>query len=311
MLPINEAILPISSNCRTGTKRTIKWIVIHETGNKANGANAQAHESYLLNVTNAKTPSVGWHYTVDDHSIYHHVPDDEITWHAGDGGSGTGNVNGIGIEHCVNSDGDFNKTMKNGAEVVGYLLYKYGFKNAGGIVRQHWEFTQKNCPQTIRETGRWQEYLNMCQAELDKLLNPITITPPTPPQPTVDYKALSENLQTQLNNKINEIDILSKDKVNLNTIISQRDNDILNLKSEIGDLQNKNKDLNIGLVSRDLNIEKLTKDIKTQSDTISKITEELNDCKNTITASKSIYDYTNRELINLIFERLKKFLSQK
>ena len=35
--------------------------------------------------------------------IYHHLPDDETAYHAGDGmEKNGGNMNGIGIEMCVN-----------------------------------------------------------------------------------------------------------------------------------------------------------------------------------------------------------------
>ena len=48
---------------------------------------------------NAGEGIVSWHYTVDDHEIYHHLPDDETAYHAGDGmEKNGGNMNGIGIE---------------------------------------------------------------------------------------------------------------------------------------------------------------------------------------------------------------------
>lgn len=203
---IIQSLLPVSSNCRTGIKRSIKWLVIHETGNKDRGANAKAHASYLNNVSKAKTPSVSWHYTVDDHEIYQHIPDDEVGWHAGDGTKANGgNMCGIGIEVCVNADGDFNKTMQNAAELVANLCKKYGFRNVGGIVRQHWEFTGKNCPQTIREKGLWQGFLNNCQSLLDALF-----APPAPP-PQTDYKTLYDNALSELTGAKNAL-LLEKSK---------------------------------------------------------------------------------------------------
>ena len=40
--------VPEDSPGRPGTLRTVKYIVIHETGNIAPGANAQRHSAYLL-----------------------------------------------------------------------------------------------------------------------------------------------------------------------------------------------------------------------------------------------------------------------
>lgn len=222
---LSESLLPITSNCRTGIKRSIQWIVIHETGNKSNGANAKAHASYLFNVSKAKTPSVSWHYTVDDHEIYQHIPDDEVAWHAGDGTKANGgNMCGIGIELCVNADGDFSKTMQNASELVANLCKKYGFKNVGGIVRQHWEFVGKNCPQTIREKGLWQGFLNDCQSQLDKLN-----APPVPAQPT-DYKVLYDNALSELTGAKNALlleksksDILQGKVLKLSTAIANID----------------------------------------------------------------------------------------
>ncbi|MUU13049.1 MAG: hypothetical protein EP146_18145 [Oscillibacter sp.] len=38
--------------------------------------------------SSAQAAPVSWHYTVDDHSIYQHLPDCERAYHAGDSGSG-------------------------------------------------------------------------------------------------------------------------------------------------------------------------------------------------------------------------------
>jgi N-acetylmuramoyl-L-alanine amidase CwlA len=223
---MSESLLPVTSNCRTGIKRSIKWLVIHETGNKDKGANARAHASYLNNVAKAKTPSVSWHYTVDDNQIIQHIPDDEVAWHAGDGRTPNGgNMCGIGIELCVNSDGDFNKTLQNAGELVAFLCKKYGFLNVGGIVRQHWEFTGKNCPQTIREKGLWQEFLNNCQSILGKLNEPPSPTPQT------DYKTLYDNALSELTGAKNALlleksknDILEGKVLKLSTAIANIDN---------------------------------------------------------------------------------------
>ena len=103
-VPVYTQLIEENTKARPGTKRKIKYIVIHETDNFANGAGAKNHAEFL---SNNNTESTSWHYTVDDKEIYHHIPDNEIAFHAA---TKTGNLYGIGIELCVNSDGNFEKT---------------------------------------------------------------------------------------------------------------------------------------------------------------------------------------------------------
>lgn len=137
--------------CRPGDRRRIKYIVIHETANTKQGANAANHSEYLKK---GGAGNVSWHYTVDDTEIYHHIPDNEVAWHAGEH---DGNEHGIGVELCVNSDGDFEKTFENGARLTAYLIETYNLDIED--VKQHNYFSGKNCPMTIREDGRWDEFL--------------------------------------------------------------------------------------------------------------------------------------------------------
>jgi N-acetylmuramoyl-L-alanine amidase CwlA len=230
MVNINELILPVTPNCRTGIKRPTKWIVIHETGNTSHGANANAHAKYLANIAKEGKQYVSWHYTVDDKEIIHHIPDDEIAWHAGDWAKDKvngGNACGIGIELCVNGDGDFNKTIKLGSKLVANLLKKYSFPNVGSVVRQHWEFSGKNCPQTLRETKRWQEFLNLCQAELDVLNTPAPVViPATPPAPAPNDAKIAELnvLIDGLRSSVNSLTAINQNMtVRIPELVSEKD----------------------------------------------------------------------------------------
>lgn len=161
-VPVHTVLIPETLPGRPGIKREVKFIVIHETGNPAEGAGAKAHSDYLLNGGEGTT---SWHYTVDDHEIYHHIPDSEVSWNAGDQRKEPGgNMNGISIELCVNSDGGFDKTFDNGARLTAYLLKAYDLKLDD--VKQHNFFNGKNCPQTIREGDRWQEFLELTESYL-------------------------------------------------------------------------------------------------------------------------------------------------
>lgn len=162
ILKIYEDIVPTKGNkVRPGTKRDKKWIVIHETGNTSKGANAKGHSAYIKNLAIANNTYKSWHYTVDDECAYHHIPDDEVAWHASDGSvEGGGNMAGIGIEICVNSDGDFAKARDNAAWLTAKLLKEHGLGISN--VKQHHDFARdkKNCPQTIRNKGLWNDFLN-------------------------------------------------------------------------------------------------------------------------------------------------------
>ena len=149
--------MPVSQGleCRPGTQRKIKTVVIHETANTAVGANAEAHGRYLAGGGSGTT---GWHYTVDDQKAVHHIPDAEVAYHSG---STEGNRDGIGIEICVNEDGDFDKAMDNAAKLTAALLNRYGL--TVDDVRQHHDYMEKNCPATIRDSGRWDEFLALTE----------------------------------------------------------------------------------------------------------------------------------------------------
>ena len=170
---IIDSIVPISSKVRTGTVKQKRWIVIHETGNKSKGADAENHAKYLQNLAKSNNKYLSWHYTVDDHEIYHHIPDNEIAWHAGDGEKeGGGNYAGIGIEICVNADGDFAKARNNAAWLTAKLLKDFNLPVSA--VKQHHDFSNygKNCPETIRNQGLWGEFIETVSNYLGETKTP-------------------------------------------------------------------------------------------------------------------------------------------
>ena len=137
------------------------YITIHETGNAARGADAAAHGSYL-NSAAGEAALVSWHYTVDDHAIVQHLPDGETAYHAGDGPKGTGNARSIGVEICVNADGDFAKARENAASLVRLLMEEHGIPIGHVVQHNHWN--GKDCPYTIRHTsGTWEAFLVLCE----------------------------------------------------------------------------------------------------------------------------------------------------
>lgn len=159
-ITIQQDIIPAGRRNRPGGRNPDVYITIHETGNTDAGADAEAHGKYLAGSA-GEASLTSWHYTVDDHAIVQHLPDNETAYHAGDGADGPGNVASIGIEICVNADGDFAKAKENAAALVRLLMSEYFIPLANVVQHNHWN--GKNCPATIRATpGAWEEFLALC-----------------------------------------------------------------------------------------------------------------------------------------------------
>lgn len=166
---------------RTGIMKTsTEYIVVHDTGNPNKGANAEMHNRYITNLNNNPDSTyISWHFTVGNDGIYQHLPLDEVAYHAGDGSHvfgdtylnsdynawsiGGGNRNGIGIESCIDNGCDYTETMRILAKLVAELLIKYNLSI--DRVKQHNDFSGKNCPQVMRENNRWKEFILLVQLE--------------------------------------------------------------------------------------------------------------------------------------------------
>gem|GEM_PF-962627 len=180
----------------------ILWITVHETGNTNNTATALAHSNLQVNRSlngwGSSSPA-SWHYTVDDKSVYQNIPDTRRAIHAGDGASaGTGNSNGIGIEMCVNGTGNYEVSMLNNAKLIAQLMHEYHLTLMN--VRQHNFFSGKNCPEIMRGTNRWFEFLDMISLEYQamEIFRNATVTWTVPPNPHVARFA-STNVLTVTN----------------------------------------------------------------------------------------------------------------
>ncbi|MGO2634733.1 MAG: peptidoglycan recognition protein family protein, partial [Galactobacter sp.] len=126
-------------------------ITVHETGNTSKGADAAAHGNLQFN---GNSRDASWHYTVDDTEAVRSYPDTAPCWHAG---SREGNLTSIGVEICVNADGDYEKALANAAELVSYLRAKHSIPRARVYQHNHW--SGKNCPTRLRASGQWDAWL--------------------------------------------------------------------------------------------------------------------------------------------------------
>ena len=136
-------------------------ICIHNTANNASASN---EVKYMISNNN----QVSYHVAVDEKEVIQAIPFNRNAWASGDGGNGTGNRKYIHIEICRSTGNvaTFKKCEQNCAEYVAKLLKQYGWTTAN--IKQHHDFANKNCPHKTRELG-WQRFINMVQAELNKL----------------------------------------------------------------------------------------------------------------------------------------------
>ena len=160
------------------------YITIHNT---SNSASADAEIRYMISNNN----QTSFHVCVDEKEVIQAIPFNRNAWHAGDGGNGNGNRKSIGIE-IARSTGDanlFEQAERNCAAYVAKLLKERGW----GIdrVKRHKDWSGKYCPHKTMDKG-WQRFLNMIQAELNKLNRP-AVQPKPQPQTSSKFKVGNYN----------------------------------------------------------------------------------------------------------------------
>lgn len=136
-----------------------KYITIHNTSNKAT---ALQEVEYMLK--NGKPLS--FHVAVDDKEAIQAIPFTRNAWHAGDGSKGVGNRNSIGIEICYSVDYNSTKhemSFYNAVQVVKRLMVQFDIpiKN----IKQHYDWSGKDCPHRIRQEGTWDKFLSLCETK--------------------------------------------------------------------------------------------------------------------------------------------------
>lgn len=147
MVKVKRDILDQSLSNVPNRKMTPKYITVHNTANTSKGANAEMHVRYQHNGSGGRQAS--WHYQVDDKEIWQTLEDNQQGWHAGDG-KGNGNTQSIGIEICENSDGDFDKAVKNAQSLIKQLMDKHNISLKNVVTHKHW--SGKDCPRKLLDT---------------------------------------------------------------------------------------------------------------------------------------------------------------
>lgn len=148
----------------TKCDRKIDFICVHDTGNYSNGANALCHYNYF----NGGNRNASADFFVDDSNIIRiNDYNQYYSWHCGDGGGkyGITNGNSIGIEMCINNDGNYEQTVQNTIELVKYLMKELNI-NIDHVVR-HYDASRKNCPQTMNNGGDWSKWNDFKERVVD------------------------------------------------------------------------------------------------------------------------------------------------
>jgi probable enterotoxin D len=148
----------ISKNYKKNQTITPEYIVIHETDNWSENADAEAHQYWWDNDPYANS-SV--HFVVDDKETIQLLPLDAFAYHVGDNinFSDIRNHNSIGIEICVNKDGNYEISRKRAILLTKYLMKTLDMSSES-VVR-HKDASNKNCPSImIREPELWEDFKN-------------------------------------------------------------------------------------------------------------------------------------------------------
>jgi len=151
-------------NYYQGMTITPKYLVIHETANTDIGANAEAHYNYWNTIPTALAST---HFVVDNTQIYQLLQLNQAGWHVGDnhGYSDITNYNSIGIEICVNADGNYTIARQNAIDLTIQIMNALHM-NISQLKRHH-DASGKNCPSTmILNPELWTDFINQVQKGL-------------------------------------------------------------------------------------------------------------------------------------------------
>jgi len=192
---MKEIVKLITGQNRPKTKIKVKAVVAHWTANEGKGSDAMATGNYFENTDRYASA----HMTVDDTELVTSVPwrkgVAEMAYHVGAKVYKTGiqsklslypNDSTIGLEICVNADGDFKKTYVNAVAATAMMLKEHGL-NVSNLYR-HFDITGKNCPAFFVEDFRAKQFFGKTadkayadfRADVAKALAPPVIIKPTP-----------------------------------------------------------------------------------------------------------------------------------
>jgi N-acetylmuramoyl-L-alanine amidase len=163
---------------------------------------AKALHDYVKSQRAADRPA-SWHYSIDEKECYQALPLTESGWHAGDN-LGPGNTATIGIEICdygMRRDNNWNlfwQAVDNCARLCAHIInnvdtllpYPECLVPYEGTLKQHYNWSGKNCPALIRAGGgagsHWQRFVDL----VGTYLKTPEVIEPEQPKPSTVYRVL-------------------------------------------------------------------------------------------------------------------------
>lgn len=160
-LTINKSYPCNSGNYTNVSSRSVKYIVIHYTGNQKDIA---LNNCKYFQTSGRKASA---HFFVDNANIYQSVELRDRAWHCGTSGtyyhSACRNTNSIGIEMCCTA-GNYKvseTTQINAAYLCAYLCKLIGVtaSTVDAYVLRHYDVTHKKCPaQYVTNQSEWTQF---------------------------------------------------------------------------------------------------------------------------------------------------------
>lgn len=148
-MKITQMLITSNNKGKKGANHP-RFIVIHDTGNSNTGSDADNHARWLENTPNTGRSA---HLFVDDKQIVQVIEYDTPAWHTGKlyvskpQVPECTNFNSIGIEFCINADGNLEKTLFNTVQIITHLMLQFNIPL--GNVITHQMSSGKACPGTF------------------------------------------------------------------------------------------------------------------------------------------------------------------
>lgn len=149
-MELEKLFITNSTNMGKPNNNEPTFIVIHDTGNTSKTAGAYNHRQWLQNTNNTKRSA---HIYVDSKRAIQTIPFTTPAWHTGvlyvahpEVPTCT-NFNSVGIEFCINADGNIEQTIANTLLVTQKVMDELHIPYARVITHQ--QSSGKDCPGTF------------------------------------------------------------------------------------------------------------------------------------------------------------------
>lgn len=142
---------------------TPQYVTIHDTANQAPAIN---EAKYMT----GNEQATSFHFVCDESEVIQCAELNRNCFHAGDGGSGTGNRKSIGVEIARPTNTNrslYDRAEENAVYLSARLLFKYGL----GIdrLKKHQDWSNKKCPNVILSENRWESFKDRVRWVLDEI----------------------------------------------------------------------------------------------------------------------------------------------